>query len=115
MLNPALTPTELQQVLDMYFHSGALSRLCNLPSQNVHFLPPLAVVILAPWLSMLPGHGLPTSWWATTLMPVRKGQGSPSNAAMHHGISVLYPMAKLFLLCLLGCLDHVAESLGWRT
>ena len=84
-------------------------------SQCIHFLSPLLAALLAPWLSALPSYGLPTCWRAATLLPVLKGQGSPSNAAMHCGISVLYPMAKLFLLCLLGRLDQLVESLGWHT
>ena len=114
MLDPVLTPAELQQVLDMRFRSGASSGLCDLPSQCVRFLPPPVVALLAPWLSALPGRGLPTSWQAAALMAVWKGRGSPSDAAMHRGISVLHPMAKLFSLCLLGRLDHLAESSGWR-
>ena len=40
MLDPTLTPAKLQWVLDMCFHSGASSGLCDLPSQCIHFLPP---------------------------------------------------------------------------
>ena len=61
MLDPALTPAELQQVLDMRFCSGASSGLCNLPSQCIRFLPPPMVALLAPWLPALLGCGLPTS------------------------------------------------------
>ena len=98
----------------MRFRSGASSGLCDLPSQCIRFLPPPLVALLAPWLSALPGRGLPTSWRTAALLPVWKGRGNPSDAAMHRGISVLHPMAKLFSLCLLGCLDHLAESSGWR-
>ena len=112
MLNPALTLAELQWVLDVCFHPGASSGLCNLPSQCVHYFPPPMVALLAPWLCTLPGHGIPTSWWAAALMLVWKGWGSSSDIAMHRGISMLYPMAKLFLLCLLEHFGYLVESLG---
>ena len=70
MLDPALTLAELQQVLDMCFCSRASSRLCNLPSQCVRFLPPQVIALLAPWLSVLPGRGFPTFWWAAALVPI---------------------------------------------
>ena len=116
MLDPALTPAELQ--------SG--SRYAPLlrglvwavrPALLVHirFLPPpmVACSCLPGCLHYLAMASLLPGGAAALMLQSGKGRGSPSNAAMHRGISMLYPMAKLFLQCLLGRLDYLAESLGW--
>ena len=113
-LTPALTATELSRVLASCYRSGASSGLSALPSPCVHFLPTAVLEPLTAWLSTLPGHGLPTSWQCVALLPVWKGKGSPANASKHRGLSVLHPLAKLFLLCLLQCLDPLAEERGWQ-
>ena len=84
--------------------------MCDLPSQCVRFLPPPVLALLAPWLSSLPGRGLPPAWCRAALVPVWKGKGSPTDASKHRGISVLHPIAKLFSLCLLHRLDPLSET-----
>ena len=70
--------------------------------------------LLAPWLSSLPGRGIPATWQQAALVLVWKGKGSPTNASKYHGISVLHPVAKLFSLRLLHRLDPLSMEWGWR-
>ena len=81
VLTPALTAPELWRILGTRFRSGASPGLCPLPSQCVRFLPLAVLQLLAPWLSSLPGRGLPAAWQPAALVPVWKGKGSPTDAA----------------------------------
>ena len=77
-------------------------------------LPTAALHPLAAWFNRLPSCGLPHSWLTSSITPLWKGRGSPTDPNTYRSLFVMHPVAKLFALTLLGRLDTAAEANTWR-
>ena len=58
-LDLPLVGLELQTILDTHYQGAASAGLCLVPLYCLHHLTLPALNVLAPWLQLLPQHGLP--------------------------------------------------------
>ena len=103
----------LQTVLATSYHGAASAGLCLVPSYCLCHLPLPALDFLAPWLQLLPLHGLPPLWQMTVISPLWKQKGTPSDPATYRGLSALHPLGKLLALSYLRYLDDKTHCQGW--
>jgi hypothetical protein len=107
----AITPTELQEVLEQSFKANKSTGLSNMPLQVLKFMGSAGIDVLADFLnSSAIAQLAPESWRQTKVVPLYKGQGDKQDPNNYRSIAVVPPFAKLFMSCMNQRLTRLAEK-----